>query len=118
MRSTRMATSSNERVFRSYPLGFWSTGALLVALVAGPLGPEIAETAWERVLFLLVGLGIIGFGNILTITVDRVRGTLHLRYRSVFRLSTKVYPLNEICFVRVAQDREGERMYRVELTLC
>ncbi|PYR95767.1 MAG: hypothetical protein DMG12_27995, partial [Acidobacteria bacterium] len=32
-------------------------------------------------------------------------------------VSTKAYPLSEICFVNVAEDSEGERMYRVELIL-
>src|SRR5207247_2049787 len=44
-------------------------------------------------------------------------GMLNLRYRSLIRGSTKAYPLNEISLVNVAQDWEGERMYRLELIL-
>ena len=104
-----MAMSSNEQViFRDYPLWLWLTGVVFLALVFGPPGAVIAEHWWERLLFGLIGVGLIGFDSLLTVTVDHRRGTLNLHYRSLFRVSTKAYPLSEICFVNVAEDSEGE----------
>src|SRR5262249_27165231 len=69
------------------------------------------EKMSELLLFSLAGLAIIGFASILTITVDTRLQTLHLRYWSPLRVSTKVYPLNEIGFVNVVEDNEKERMF-------
>jgi hypothetical protein len=113
--STKMAISSNEQVvFRDYPLWLWLPGMMAIALT---LPAWMQFKAWERLLFALMGVALIGFASILTVTVDRQRGTVNLRYRSLFRVSTQTYPLSEICFVNVAEDPEGERMYRVELIL-
>jgi len=108
-----MPICSNEQVvFKDYPLWFWLPGVVTLAFAAG-----IAEKAWERLLLALMGVVLIAFASILTVTVDHRGGTLNLHYRSLFRVSTKAYPLSEICFVNVAEDSEGERMYRVELIL-
>ena len=108
-----MATSSNEQVvFRDYPLLFWLFGVAF-ALAGAAVGEKVPEV----LLLALVGVVLIAFASILTVTVDHRRGTLNLHYRSLFRVSTKACPLSEICFVNVAEDREGERMYRVELIL-
>jgi hypothetical protein len=108
--------SSNEQViFRDYPLWLCGTGVVLLAVVFGPLGA--VEHWWERLLFGLIGVGLIGFDSLLTVTVDHRLGTLNLHYRSLFRVSSKAYPFSEICSVDVAEDSEGERMYRVELIL-
>ena len=105
--------SSNEQVvFKDYPLWLWLPGALTLVLA-----PGIAEKAWERLVLALMGIVLIAFASILTVTVDHGRGTLNLHYRSLFRVSTRAYPFSEICFVNVAEDSEGERMYRVELIL-
>jgi hypothetical protein len=109
-----MAVSSNVQVvFRDYPLTLWLMGLLFLFVGAAiPFGD-----AQGRVLMSLVGVFFIAFPSILIVTVDRTRGMLNLRYRSLIRGSTKAYPLNEISFVNVAQDPEGERMYRLELVL-
>jgi hypothetical protein len=105
--------SSNEQVvFKDYPLLLWPTGVATLALA-----PLIAEDSWERLLLALIGVVLIAFASILTVAVDHRRGTLSLYYRSLFRVSTKTYSLSEICFVNVAEDSEGERLYRVELIL-
>ena len=104
---------NNEQVvFREYPVLLWLFGIMGIVV-----GAFVAQTVWELLLLEPMGVAMVGFASILTVTVDHARGTLSLGYRSLFRTSTKVYPLNEICFVNVAQDREGERMYRLELTL-
>ena len=59
----------------------------------------------------------IAFASILTVTVDYDQGNLNLHYRSLFRLSTKVFQLSEVCLVEVVEDNERERMYRIELIL-
>jgi hypothetical protein len=81
--------------------------------MVGPSGEEVQG----RVLMSLGGALLIALPSVLTVAVDRARGMLSLRYRSLVRISTKEYPVNEISFVNVAQDREGERMYRLELIL-
>lgn len=110
-----MAVNPHEQVvFRDYPEMSWLFG--LITLAAGTIA-GIAERNWDYHLFTLIGIVIIALGPILTVTVDHRRGMLILRYRSLFRVLTKAYPLSEICFVNVAEDREGERMYRLELIL-
>ena len=105
--------SSNEQVvFRDYPLVLWLVGILLLGSGAAPLIPALI-----RVLLALGGVIFIGFFSALTITVDRRQGVLNLRYRSLFRFSSRVYPLSDICFVNVVEARADERMYRVELIL-
>jgi hypothetical protein len=109
-----MTVSSNEQVvFKDYPLTFWLMGLLLLFV-------GVALFGWDarlRVLTSLEGALLIVFPSILTVTVDRTRGMLNLRYRSLIGGSTKAYPLNEISLVNVAQDIEGERLYRLELIL-
>ena len=108
-----MAMSPSEQVvFKDYPLWLWLPGVVTLALA-----PWVSEKTWESLLLSVMGVALIGFDSILTVTVDHRRGTLNLHYRSLFRVSTKAYPLSEICFVNVAEDSEGERMYRVELIL-
>src|SRR5260370_32235984 len=97
--SESMTVSANEQVvFRDYPLTFWLMGVMFLLVGALPFDAQ------ERVLMLLGGVLFIAFPSILIVTVDRTRGLLNLRYRSLIRVSTKAYPLNEICFVNVAQD--------------
>ena len=103
----------NEQVlFKDYPLWLWVPGMVALVFAAGR-----AEKAWESLLLALMGVLLIAFASVLTVTVDHGRGRLNLHYRSLFRVSTKAYPLSEICFVNVSEDSERERMYRVELTL-
>ena len=108
------ASPSQRVVFRDYPVGVWFTGmiALGVAMVA-----FITDEAWQAFVVSLIGIVIVAFGSILTVTVDEMRGILYLNYRSLVRASTKAYPFSDIAFVKVAEDWEGERMYRLELVL-
>jgi hypothetical protein len=118
-RSKRIMTVSSDVqvVFKDYPLTLWLFGVLfLLTGAAFPFGQD-APGAQGRVVMWLGGVLLIAFPSILIVTVDRTRGMLNLRYRALIRGSTKAYPLNEISFVEVAQDREGERMYRLELIL-
>src|SRR5262245_41933806 len=108
--------NSNEQViFRDYPIWLWYTGALVLA-VAAVIGIS-AERVWELIALSLIGFLIIACASILTVTVDHNQGNLNLHYRSLFRLSTKVFPLSEISLVDVVEDDERERMYRMALIL-
>jgi hypothetical protein len=78
---------------------------------------EVLEKASARLLFWLLGGVVITLASILTVTVDQGRETLHLRYRSLLHVSNKTYSFSQIRLVNVADDAEGERMYRVELIL-
>jgi len=89
-------SSGEQVVFKDYPLLIWLVGVMTIAVVAWA-----PETAWERLLFALIGVAIIGFTAVLTVTADHTRGTLNLHYRSLFRASTKTYLFSEIGFVNV-----------------
>src|SRR5262249_16901489 len=94
-----LMSAHEQVVFRDYPICIWFTGLMTLSVSLGFL-----EKMSELLLFSLAGLAIIGFASILTITVDTRLQTLHLRYWSPLRVSTKVYPLNEIGFVNVVED--------------
>ena len=106
-----MAENNNiERVvFREYPLLFW--GMAVPVFFVAAFVPDV------RVVFVLVGVAAIAFASILTVSVDDAQRTLTLHYRSLVRASKRTYAMSEIDFVNVAEDSEGERMYRIELIL-
>ncbi len=107
-----MTVSSNEQVvFRDYPLILWLMGVIAVVV-----GIWIRESIVVRLVFVLMGVAAIGFMSVLTVAVDHTRGTLTLHYRALFRRSTKVYSVTDVCFVNVVEDR-GEGNYRLELAL-
>src|SRR5690242_7636270 len=99
-------------VLRDYPLWLWLPSVLTIAV-----STEILEKTSERLLFWLLGVAVIAFASILTVSVDNRAETLHLQYRSLLHVTKKTYRLSEIRFVNVAEDSEGERMYRLELVL-
>jgi hypothetical protein len=106
-----MTMSSNEQVvFRDYPLKLWLMGVIAV------VGTWVPNPIMVRLLFALLGVAAIGFMSVLTVAVDHTRGTLNLHYRALFRRSTKVYSVNDVCLVNVVEDR-GEGTYRLELAL-
>ena len=110
---TKMAMNTEGQVvFKDYPAWCWPVGLVTVGLAAW-----VPETSWQRLLFMLIGVALVAFASVLIVSVDHRMGMLNLRYQSLMRSSTKTYPLSEICFVNVAEDSEGERMYRVELIL-
>jgi hypothetical protein len=105
-------TTAERVVLRDYPLWFWLPGVLTIAV-----STEILQNTSERLLFWLLGVAVIAVAPILTVTVDHGRETLRLQYRYLLHVSNKTYPLSQIRFVNVAEDSEGERMYRLELVL-
>ncbi len=105
-------SAEHQVVFRDYPIGLWSISVM--TLTAGWWAPD---TIWERLLFALMGITLFAFSSILTVTVDPEQRTCTLHYRSLMRVTVSVYSLSEICFVNVARDWEGERLYRLELIL-
>src|SRR5437016_1205415 len=94
-------SSTEQVVFKDYPLGVWLTG--IAALV---LGVVIPDRIWERILFVVIAFPFIGFVPILTVTVDPMREALQLRYRSLFRVSTRVFSFSEIYSANVREDWE------------
>jgi hypothetical protein len=111
-----MESPYNEQVvFRDYPLTLWLFG--IPFLLVGTVFAGIPVERDLGIALLLGGVVFIALPSILTVTVEPARGMLNLRYRSLIRASTKMYPLNEISVVNVAEDSEGERMYRLELFL-
>jgi hypothetical protein len=110
-----MALSSKEQVvFREYPIWFWLTGVMAIAVA---WIYDLTGRSWTGLVTILVGVAFIALTPILSVTVDRGKRTLNIRYRSLLRFSKKTYSFSEIADISVAEDREGERMYRVELIL-
>ena len=108
-----MAIRSNEQVvFKDYPLMFWFFAVMMLVVSA-----LIDKATWQLRLVELAGVVVIALSPILIVVVDHTGGTLNLHYRSLLRASTKTYPLSEISFVNVAEIRDENRMYRVELIL-
>ena len=67
-------------------------------------------------IFLAVGLAILLFANVVTITADRTMRTLTLQYRSVLRQSQKEFRFDEITGIGVQLAMSGnKRTYRVVL---
>jgi len=111
----KLAMSATEKiVFREYPIWIWYVGALVLAV--GAVTAISGDTVWGLIVSS-VGFLFIAFASVLTVTVDHDQGNLNLHYRSLFRFSTKVFPLSEVCLVDVVEDNERERMYRMELIL-
>src|ERR1700737_1358857 len=109
-----MLMSSGEKlVFREYPRTFWLSGIATVII-----GNWVSDSVTQHIVFSLLGALLFGFSTILTVTVDPSRAVLNLRYRSLLHRSSKTFRFEEICAVYVAEDSEGERMYRIELVLC
>jgi hypothetical protein len=108
-------SSTEKIVFREYPIWIWFIGALVLAVAA--MTAISGDSIWGPIVSSLIGFLFIAFASILTVTVDYDQGNLNLHYRSLFRLSTKVFPLSEVCLVKVVEDNERERMYRIELIL-
>lgn len=112
----RLAMSSTEKiVLRDYPIWSWFIGALVLAVAT--LTAISGGDLWGLTVSSLIGFLFITFAPILTVTVDYDHGTLNLHYRSLFRHSTKVFPLREVSLVEVVEDNDRERMYRMELIL-
>jgi hypothetical protein len=108
-----MTMNANDQIlFREYPIWFWLTGVMVLGVSCAAVDGVLV-----RFSFALVGIAVFGFAPVLTVAVDHTRGTLNLNYRSIFRASPRALPLSEICSVNVAEDDEGERMYRIELRL-
>lgn len=101
-----------EIVFRQYPYWLWLAGLATLTLAA-----VVIEDVWDRTLLAVVGMGFIVLPSTLTITLDRRSGILALHRRSLLQHWSKDFPLRDIAAVSVAQDRERERLYRVQLEL-
>jgi tripartite-type tricarboxylate transporter receptor subunit TctC len=101
-----------EIVFRQYPYWLWLAGLATLVLAAA-----VIEDVWDRTLLAVIGMGFIVLPTTLTVTVDRKSGMLGVHRRSLLQHWSKDLPLREIAGVTVAQDRERERMYRVQLEL-
>jgi hypothetical protein len=67
-------------------------------------------------IFPAIGLAILLFASVVTITADRITRTLTLRYRSVLRQSQKEFLFDDITAIGVEFVRSGnKRTYRVVL---
>jgi len=118
-----MQTPSSEKlVIRDSPVALWVTGGVValsgVLMVAEfvLLGVD-ARGIVGAVITALVGLVMILLPSALTVTVDRERGLLTLRYRSLLKSSVKEFPLSELSSIEVERSQNSPS-YRLRLTLA
>ena len=142
-----METRQADRlVIKDYPLGLWAIGALLtlggvfwelifLALQPGgfwPAGRELVKpgTVFDLIvtggllpgaILFLIGAPLALLSSALTLTADRLKGTLTVSYRSLLRGLVRDYPLTEIASVEVDRARSstgtGSSTYRLALVL-
>ncbi len=142
------ARSTDRLVVKDYPLTLWVIGAVLIvggllwilgflALQPGgfwPAGRELAQPGslphlivsggfWPGAVMFLIGAPMALLSSALTITADRLRGTLTLQYRSLVLASVKELPVTEIASVEVDRSSSTHSgrtstTYRVILALA
>jgi len=113
---------SDKLVVRDSPVALWVTGGLVA--VAGVLmvvefvvlGVQTSGIV-GAVTTALVGAVMILLPSALTVTVDRERGLLTLRYRSLLKASVKEYPLSDLSAIEVERSQTSPS-YRLRLTLA
>jgi hypothetical protein len=137
---------ADRLVIKDYPLALWLIGAVLtvegalwelafLALQPGgfwPAGRELVTPGslpyliatgglWPGAISFLIGAPIALLSSALTVTADRLGGTLTLRYRSLLRSLVKEYPLSEIASVEVdsmhSSRSSSSSSYRLALVL-
>jgi hypothetical protein len=115
-----MDNSDAQLVIRDTPFALWLFGIVF----AGLGGFFFLQAGLERgsflILFVVIGLSMLLFSSVLTITADRVTRTLRLDYRSLLRHNVKEIPFDEIAGIRVersfSRGRHGSSStYRVVL---
>jgi hypothetical protein len=108
----------NDRDFRLVhrDIPIW---LFLLGLVFAAFGGVVLYQGGSPVvaIFLLIGLSILLFTNVVTITADRLTRTLVLDYRSALRHSRKEFSFDEITGVSVqfVESTRGRSTYRVVL---
>jgi len=138
--------AADQLVIKDYPLALWVIGAALtlegvlwelafLALQPGgfwPAGRELVTPGslpyliasggfWPGAISFLIGAPLVLLSSALTVTADRLSGTLTLRYRSLLRSLVKDFPLTEIASVEVDHSRSSNgrnsSAYRLTLVL-
>jgi hypothetical protein len=109
-----MESSDTRLVLRDLPLFPWFFG-----LIFGGVGAFIYSQdtkAPAALLFAGIGLALLLFPSVLTITADRITRTMRLDYRSVVRRGLKEYSFDEIAGISVERvSGKGGSTYRVVL---
>jgi len=143
-----MERPADQLIIRDYPVALWVIGAILtaggllwelafLALQPGgfwPAGSGLARPGsvfdmivaggfWPGAVMFFIGAPMALLPSALTVTADRLRGTLTLRYRSPVLTSMKEYPLAEIASVEVESSRStshgrSSTTYRLTLVLA
>ncbi len=103
--------------FKDLPIGVWLVG--LIFLGGGLYSFSLQAFSWNTLLLGGIGLALLLLFWGLTITADRERRVLELRYWSLYFLRrTKEIPFADIQSIRLDSTRSsrGGRTYRIELT--
>ena len=104
-----MDTTNSRLIIREYPFGLWLTGLCLGAIGANFFVKTPGQWLIAAVL-VAVGLVVFLIATILSISVNRITGSLTLRYRNILFLgSKKEIPLSEIASVQVEMSRSSNR---------
>ncbi len=110
-----MKQGDSQMVIRDFPALQWVLGILFTGvgtLVLWEGGPLLFGG-----LFAAVGLGLLLFGGVLTITADRLTQTLKLESRSALRHTWKQVPFAEIDGINVERIASPRRGFTYRLTL-
>jgi hypothetical protein len=111
-----MQQNDSQLVIRDVPIFQWVLGLLFAGvgtLVINQGGPPVFGS-----IFAAVGLGLLLFSSVLTITADRMTRTLKLDSRSALRHTLKQVHFDEIAGInveRIASGRKGGYTYRLNL---
>lgn len=110
-----MQQNDSELVIRDFPIFQWVFGILFAGvgtLVISQGGPPVFGG-----IFAAVGLGFLLFSSILTITANRMTGTLKLDSRSALRHTWQQAPFSEIAGINVERKTGTKGGYTYRLTL-
>jgi hypothetical protein len=118
----QMSTSAPDQlIIREYPFLFWllGGGSILVGLLAA-----LRDGHLSGLLYFLIGAGLILFlAPIVTVTVDKMHGTLSIQRRTLLRNQVREIQLHDIATIQadsmISRTRGGgyRRAFRLELVL-
>lgn len=110
-----MKQNDSQLVIRDIPIFQWALGVpftIVGILVINQEGLPVFGG-----IFTAVGLGLLLFSSVLTITANRMTRMLTLDYRSVFRHTRKQMPFDEIAGINVERSASPKRGFTYRLTL-
>ena len=110
-----MEQSDSQLVIRDVPILQWVLGILFAGV--GSLVLLDGSQPVFGAIFAAVGVGLLLFSSVLTVTADRLKRMLKLDYRSALRHTSKVLSFDEIGGINVERRVSPMRGFAYSLTL-